>query len=174
MSTGPTAQQTFSQRAKREFIEFVFLFIYLYITFGAIILLKAAVLHDQGIEFVPWGIAVVKAAVLAKFILLGNAAEIRKRFTSRPLIWPTLYKAFSLLVLLVVLVVLEEIAIGLFHHRSVADAIGELTGPRLDESMASTVIVLLILIPYCAWVALSEALGEGRLARTFFVQREAM
>jgi hypothetical protein len=31
--------------------------------------------------------------------------------------------------------------------------------------------MLLVLIPYCAIGVLSEALGEGRLARMFFVDR---
>jgi hypothetical protein len=31
--------------------------------------------------------------------------------------------------------------------------------------------VLLVLIPYCAISVLSEALGEGRLVRMFFVDR---
>jgi hypothetical protein len=34
--------------------------------------------------------------------------------------------------------------------------------------------MLLVLIPYSAFLVLSEALGEGRLARMFFVEREPM
>ena len=34
---------------------------------------------DQGIEFSPWGIAIVKAVVLAKFMLLGEAMKIGGR-----------------------------------------------------------------------------------------------
>jgi hypothetical protein len=33
---------------------------------------------------------------------------------------------------------------------------------------------LLVLVPYCAFRVLGEALGEGRLARMFFVEREPM
>jgi hypothetical protein len=50
-------------------------------------------LHTEGIDFAPWGDGVVKALVLAKFMLLGNAMKIGSRNTTLPLIWPTLHKA---------------------------------------------------------------------------------
>jgi hypothetical protein len=34
--------------------------------------------------------------------------------------------------------------------------------------------MLLVLIPYFAFRVLDEAIGEGRLARTFFVERDPM
>ncbi len=44
------AKTTLRQRAIHEFKELVIISLYLYITLGAVILLKTAVLHDQGIE----------------------------------------------------------------------------------------------------------------------------
>jgi hypothetical protein len=38
--------------------------------------------------------------------------------------------------------------------------------------MAGYIIMLLVLIPYSAIRVLGEALGEGRLARMFFVERD--
>ena len=96
------------ERAMHELKEFVLLTVYLYITLGAVIMMKTAVLHSQGIEFAPWGIAIVKAAVLAKFMLLGNALKIGEHAGASPLIWPTLRKAFAFLVLLIVLTVIEQ------------------------------------------------------------------
>ena len=170
MATEATAKATLGQRAVREFKEVAVLTAYLYVTLGAVILMKAAVLHGAGVSFVPWGIAIVKALVLAKFMLLGRAM-IRERFTNRPLIWPTLHKAFAFLVLLIVLTIIEEVVVGLFHHQSVAASLGELTGAKLYETLAGYMIMLLVLIPYIAWGVLDEALGEGRLARMFFVDR---
>jgi hypothetical protein len=65
VATETKAKATLHQRAKHELEEFAILFLYLYITIGAVILMKTAVLHTEGIEVAPWGIAVVKAAVLA-------------------------------------------------------------------------------------------------------------
>jgi hypothetical protein len=170
MATEATEKATLGHRAVHEFKELAILTAYLYVTLGAVILLKAAVLHGAGVSFVPWGIAIVKALVLAKFMLLGRAM-IRERFTNRPLIWPTLHKTFAFLVLLIVLTIIEEVVVGLFHHQSVAASLGELTGAKLYETLAGYIIMLLVLIPYIAWGVLDEALGEGRLARMFFVDR---
>ena len=126
MATTTNAKATLHQRAIHELKEFAILAVYLYITLGAVVLMKTAVLHTEGIEFAPWGIAVVKAAVLAKFMLLGNAMKIGGRNTTRPLIWPTLHKAFAFLVLLIIMTIIEEAVVGLFHHRSIASSLSEL------------------------------------------------
>ncbi len=174
MANETNAKATPRRRAVNELKELAIVFVYLYITLGAVILMKTAVLHDQGISFAPWGIAAVKAVLLAKFILIGRAMKLGEGYATRPLIWPTLYKAFAFLVLLVVLTVIEEVVVGLFRHQSVAATLGELTGARRDEFLAGILIVLLVLIPYFAFHVLDEALGEGTLTRMFFVEREAM
>jgi hypothetical protein len=168
------AKATLRERAMHEFKKLVIISLYLYITLGAVILLKTAVLQDQGIEFSPWGIAIVKAVVLAKFMLLGEAIKIGGRTSTSPLVWPTLQKALVLLVVLIIMTVIEEAVVGLFHHRSITASLGELFGPRLEETVAGYVIMLLVLIPYCAFRVLGEALGEDRLTRMFFVAREPM
>jgi hypothetical protein len=174
VATETTAKATLHQRAKHELREFAILAVYLYITLGAVILMKTAVLHSQGIEFAFWGVAAVKAAVLAKFMLIGNALKIGERNTTSPLIWPTLQMAFAFLVLLIIMTIIEEAVVGLFHHRSIAASLGDLFGPRLEETLAGYLIMLLVLIPFFAFRVLSKTLGEGRLERMFFVEREAI
>ena len=170
MATETTTKATLGKRAVHEFKELAILTAYLYVTLGAVILMKAAVLHGAGVSFTPWGIAIVKALVLAKFMLIGRAM-IGERFNDRPLIWPTLHKSFAFLILLIVLTVIEEVVVGLFHQQSVAASLGELTGAKLYETLAGYIIMLLVLIPYIAWGVLDEAFGEGRLTRMFFVDR---
>jgi hypothetical protein len=164
-------QATLHHRAIHELRELAIISLYLYVTLGAMILLKAAVLHTHGIEFAPWGIAAVKAVVLAKFMLLGHAIKLGERNSTNPLVWPTLRMAAYFLVLLIILTIVEEAVVGLLHHRAITASLGELFGAKLDETLAGYVIVLLILIPYCAFRVLSEELGDGRLERMFFVER---
>jgi hypothetical protein len=163
---------TLHKRIMHELKEFAILTVYLYVTLGAVVIMKTSVLHTEGIEFTPWGIAIVKALVLAKFILLGNAMRIGERYPTSPLIWPTLHKAFAFLLLLVILTIIEEAVVGLFHHQSIAASLSDLVGRRLEETLAGFLILLLVLIPFFAFRVLSEALGEGRLERMFFVERE--
>ena len=169
MTTNTSAKATLHQRAMHEFKELAIISAYLYVTIGAVILMKAAVLRtENGVDFIPWGIAIVKAVVLGKFVLLGNMVHVGGRDISGPLIWPTLRRAFAILVLLIVLTIIEEAVVGLFHHRSIAASLGEMFGARLEETLAGYLIMLLVLIPFFAFRVLSEALGEGRLERMFF------
>ena len=162
---------TLRQRATSELKELVVLTCYLYVTLGVVIVMKTAVLHSYGIHSVLWGVAIVKALVLAKFILIGRAMKLGERRTTGPLIWPTLYRTAAFLILLIIMTLLEQIIVGLFHHRSVAQSLSELAGPRLEETIAGILVVLLVLIPYFAFHVLDEVLGEGTLKRMFFVNR---
>ncbi len=173
MVTEPYAKPTLRQRVKQELKELMVISGYLYVTLGAVILMKAAVLHTEGIAFTPFGIAIVKAVVLGKFVMLGNLMHAGGRDISGPLIWPTLRRSFAILVLLVILTVIEEVVVGWFHHRSIAASFDQLFGVRLQETLAGYLIMLLVLIPFFAFRVLNEALGEGRLERMFFVAWES-
>ena len=131
VTTETYAKATLRQRAEHELKELAIISAYLYVTLGAVILMKTAVLHTEGIAFAPLGIAIVKAVVLGKFVLLGNLLHVGGRDISGPLIWPTLRRAFAFLVLLVILTIIEEVVVGLFHHQSIATSLGELFGARL-------------------------------------------
>jgi hypothetical protein len=167
---GPaTSTASFRQKALREFKEMAALSLYLYICLGAVLLLKAAVLQDVGVNFAVWGIAAVKALLLAKFMLLGRALELGKRFRDRPLIWPTLYHALMFLILLLVLSTIEEIVVGSIRHRSLSDSLTHVVGDTVFEGIAVCLILFLILVPYSAFVFLADVLGERETFRLFFV-----
>jgi hypothetical protein len=168
MTITTSPDEGIARRTIHEFKMLAFIFIYLYITFGAIILMKTAILHAHGISFTPWGIAAVKAAILAKFMLMGHALKLGDSGKVGPLIWPTLYGAMTFLLLLVVLTIIEEIVVGFFHGLSAASSFGELFGSHLTETVAGISILLLVLIPYFAFRALAMSLGNDRLIHMFF------
>jgi hypothetical protein len=130
-------------------------FISLYLTLGSVILMKTAILHTEDIAFTPWGIAVVKAVMLAKFMLLGNAMKLGERATARPLIWPTLEKAFALLVLLTIVTATRRRPVPPLVDRCLARTLW-ISGPWLQETIAGFIIMLLMLIPYSAFMVLNQ------------------
>ena len=168
MATETYAKAPLRQRAMHELTELAILTAYLYITIGAVILIKVSVLHDHNISYAPWGIAIVKAVVLAKFVLVGRAMKIGERYSTRPLIWPTLHKAFAFLVLLVVLTIIEEVVVGLFHHQTVAASLDELAGAKLDETLAGIVILFMVLIPYFAIPRAERGAWRGQAGADVF------
>lgn len=164
-----TRAASLRRKAAREFKEMAALALYLYICLGAVLLLKAAILQDVGVNIAIWGIAAVKALLLAKFMLVGRAFQLGKRFRDRPLIWPTIYHALMFLILLLALTTIEEIVVGGVRHRPFSDSITHVVGPTVFEGIAVCLVLFLILLPYSAFVCLSDVLGERETLRLFFV-----
>jgi hypothetical protein len=163
-------------RIAEEAREIVVVALYLYVCFAALAYLKAAILQAHGIAYAPFGVAVAKALICAKFISLGRMLKVGERFKGErrramPLIWPTLYKSLSFLVLLLFLNSAEEIVVGLMHDRSVADSVAEVGGGTYRQLVAVSFVTLLILIPFFAFRALGEAVGERNLVSAFFGHR---
>ena len=125
MGDAATGRTSVLQKVTGAVKETLALALYLYICIGAVVLLKSAVLRDVGVDIAIWGIAIVKALILAKFMLIGRDLKLGRRFRDRPLIWPIIYHALIFLILLLVLTTMEEILVGSsspIAHRSILDA----------------------------------------------------
>ena len=171
MKNGYSSTISIGARLTNELREFAVISAYLYVCFTALAYLKATILQAHGIAFAPFGFAVVKALLCAKFVLVGRALHVGERFKTMPLIWPTLHKSLAFLALLLILNLLEEIVVGLIHHRTVANSIAEIGGGTLDQLIATSFVILLILIPFFAFRSLGEVVGEHNLVRVFFMAR---
>jgi hypothetical protein len=159
-------------RVRHELREMAIITAYLFVCFAAELEFKASVLHAQETLLAPLGIAIVKALICAKFMLLGSAFHVGGRVTRPPLILPTLRRSAAFLVLLIVLNVIEEVVVGLIHGRSVGDAMAEIAGGTWPQIIATTIILLLILIPFFAFRALGDVIGEQTLVQLYFAPRQ--
>ena len=151
--------------------KFTVIAVYLWVCFTALAYLKFAILEAHGIAFAPFGFAAIKAVICAKFASLGHALHLGERFKGGPLIWPVLHKSVVFLILLIVLNVLEELAVGYLHGQPVADTLAEIGGGTRDQMIATTIVMLLILIPFFMFRTLTEVIGEHTMARLFFEPR---
>lgn len=149
-----------AQRAKRELKEYALLSVYLYVCFGALVLYKMAILGSQGVHVSAFGVPVIKALILGKFILLGHAMKLGERYGRLRLVSVI---AGLYLLLLIVLSIVEEAIVGLSNGRTIAATLSEVGGAKLPELLATSIVMLLILIPYLASREFAVALGEGRL-----------
>ncbi len=165
------SRTSIGKRAPDELKEFAVVAAYLYICFNAVLYLKASILEAHGIAFAPFGFAAIKALICAKFVSVGHMLHAGERFKSLPLIWPTLYKSLVFLFLLFGLNALEEIIAGQMHHQTFAQSLAEFGGGTLDQLIATSIVGLLILIPFFAFRTLGEVVGESNLVRIFFQPR---
>jgi hypothetical protein len=171
--SGARSEASFREKASEELKEFIILTAYLYICFAALIYPKFAILQANGIASVALGVAIIKAALCAKFMLLGRALHVGERFKTLPLIVPTLHRSFLFLLLLVVLTLIEEIAVGAIHGRTVLDSISGIAGGTFHQIVATVLILFLILIPYFAFRSLGDIIGDKTLVRLFFERRHS-
>jgi hypothetical protein len=167
----PAKSATIVERIRHELRDYALLTAYLYICFGALILYKMAILGAQGVSYLPFGLPIIKALVLAKFILLGRVAHWGERHESSRMVLRIAYKALAYLILLIVLSAAEEAIMGMVHGKSIAAIVAEVGGHKLPEISATSLIMLLILIPYLAVIELDAALGHGRLRELLFKDR---
>jgi hypothetical protein len=165
------AKAPFREKAGEELREFIVLTAYLYVCFAAVIYFKAAVLQAHGVAYAHLGLAIVKAAICAKFMLMGRVFHIGERSRKLPLIVPTLHRSLVFLLLLAVLTFIEEIVVGAIHGRTVLDSISGIAGGTLQQMIATILIIFLILIPYFAFRSLGDIVGDKTLVRLFFERR---
>jgi hypothetical protein len=171
MQNNNPSKVSIGKRATDELKEFAIIAAYLYVCFAALLYLKVSILKAHGIEFASFGFAAVKALICAKYVMLLESVHVgeSEKFKSLPLFWPILYKSFTFLILLIILNALEEIITGLIHNKTLADSLADFGGGTLDQLIATSFVVLLILIPFFAFRTLGEIVGRRNLREMFFL-----
>jgi hypothetical protein len=174
MKSGTTAKAPIKERIAGELREFAIVAVYLYVYFAALTYMKAAILQAHDIPFTAFGFACAKALIFAKFMLMGRMFHLGERFNGAALIWPTLYKSFAYFALLFILNALEEVVVGFLHHQSIVESIADIGGGTINQLIASSFIGLLLLIPFFAFRAIGDVVGERILVRLFFEPRRTV
>jgi len=94
-----------------------------------------------------------------------------ERFSKPPLVLPTVYRSVAFLVLLIFLNVIEEAVVGVIHGRTIVDSISDIGGGTWNQIIATSLILFLVLIPFFAFRALGDVVGQKILLRLFFEPR---
>jgi hypothetical protein len=147
------------------------IFLYMLICVGAILYLRMSIPSPQNVGFWHFGYAIVKALLLAKFVLLGHMLHIGERLRGRPLFYSSLYQTLALCALLIVLLGLEEGVVALVQGHTIQSSIDAVLESSLHLILAQGLLMFLLLLPYVAFLQLNEALGEGNLKRLLFASR---
>jgi len=174
MATRASKTAAVRDRALTDTKEFAILTVYFYIPFVALVFFKSTILQGQGVEWWPLGLAAIKAALIAKFVLVGRAFHVAEGIRTRPLIWQTLHQSLVFLAVVIVLDVIEETVVGLIHGRGIGQSMTSIVGRNPEEMIAELIIIFLLFFPYFAFRSIGELIGEGALLRLFFVKRQKL
>jgi hypothetical protein len=158
-------------RALSELREYLALSVYLWICFGALLILKSAILEARGVTYLPYGLAAIKALVSAKFLMVALVAGARRNRAGERLIVAIGRKTVLMLLILLILTAIEEAVMAAIHGHSIQGAIAGMVGGTPQQLAAMMLVMALILLPYVAYRTLGDAMGEDRLHRLLFDRR---
>jgi len=164
------AATSLGRRVRHELVQYWIICAYLYVCFAAIVFYKTAVLRANGIEYAPYGTALVEALLVGKFLMIGHAVGLGDSHRPRRMALALLTKAVILLLFLMALSAAEEVIRGLIHGRTVLDAVRDLWGGTLLQVFATSLLMLLILIPYLAFKEMARVIGPERLRAILFAR----
>jgi GYF domain 2 len=149
------------RRAKHEIISYLAISTYLMVWFVALMFYKATILRSVGVEFAPFGFAIVKALILGKFMLVLEAARLGERRTGgNSMIVQIVIKALLFTLALIVMSMIEEIIVGHFHGRDAREVLKEMAGGSLAQVFASAILMFLVLLPYMAFRRVALTIGD--------------
>lgn len=150
---------------RKELRAYAVAFVYLYVCLGALLLFKTGVLREVAVSPLHFGLAAVKALLLAKFMLIGEATGLGAGSEAPTLLHRIARRVVLFLVLLVALSVLEEFVAGWLRGHSFAQTLAEYELRSPLELFATCLLVGLVLVPFIGSQEVSRALGPGVLRR---------
>lgn len=162
------------EKGLHELKEFAVIVIYLWLVLGLFELYRSVILNEDNIDFVTrrLAFALINALALGKVLLGARALHLVDRFTDLSLAFTVLIKSALSAVALAAFKVLEETAIGLYHHKSFQQSI-ELGGGTWQGILIITLILFVVLIPFVVVMDLQTALGKDKCAQIFFGPRSS-
>jgi hypothetical protein len=153
------------EKLRAELHKFLLVSAYLYVCLLAVLLYKAAVLHGSKVHVLSFGFAAGKALILAKFVLIGEAVRLGARRNTRSVLQLIMWRSFLFLLLLVALTIVEEILVGLARGHGVDQTMAEFVARGVPETLASCLLMLLVLVPLMTVIEASRTMGEGSVRR---------
>lgn len=165
----PISQAQLKKTALHQAKEFLWVFAYLWLCFGLLVLYKSMILADYDIDFAAHGFALVKALVLGKVILIAKDLHLGEGHKDRPLIYPTLYKSVLFFVVLVLFSLFEEVVRDLLHDKTIGESLAEIGG-KSPVMLTNGMLMFVVLIPFFAFQEIGGVLGENKLSQLFFIK----
>jgi hypothetical protein len=117
------------------------------------------------------GLNLVNAIVLGKIVLIGDSLHLGEQLKDKALIYRILFRSAVFAVLLLCFEIVEEVVIGMFHGRTVAQSIPQWGGGGPEGKALAAAMVFLTLIPLFAFMEIRRALGDAQFHALLFENR---
>ena len=147
--------------------------VYLTLVFAAFTQYRRLILADVGIIYTDYWVALIKAFIFAKVIMIGDALKLVRGLDDKPLIIPTLVKTVVFTVLVSIFTFIEHAVRGLWSGTGFVDGLMHFLDKGSLEVLANALVVFAAFIPFFALRELSGVLGgEMKLLALFFKRKD--
>jgi hypothetical protein len=167
-----TAKPSLRHRIKDEFVEASLLALYFAAWFCTIAFFSFALLREAAIPIAPFGLALIKAGLCAKFMMIGKAIFPLRVDANRGLIKSIFWHSIVYLLIVIALSFLESGIDGLFHGKSFLESLSSFGHGDLIYIGALSLMYWLILWPYLIVLGLNQSLGDKTVHAILFGSKE--
>lgn len=163
-----------AEKLKEEFLALLPPTIFFFITLHILALVRALLTRGTGLPLFSSVQIAIAALIIGKAVLLADLLPAINRFPEKPLIYNIAWKTLIYFVVASFIHYLERLYDFAKEAGGIAAGNEKLLSEIVWPHFWGVQIVLLILIfNYCVIRELSRVLGEDRMFRLFFVQRDA-
>jgi len=162
------AKPSLRHRIKDEFVQATLLALYFAAWFCAIAFFSFALLREAAIPITPFGLAIIKAALCAKFMMIGKAIFPLKVDANRGLIKSIFWHSIVYLLIVTALSFLESGIDGLLHGKSFIESVSSFGHGDPIYIAALSIMYWLILWPYLIVLGLNQSIGNTSVHTILF------
>jgi len=157
------SKPTLKERAIEELRTFKLVAGYLFVCFAVLMFYESTLPGGAEAGAFSLGTAAIKAAIVAKFLLLGQALGVGEKARVTRVVPAIFAKSVQLWLLVILLSIAEELLVGRVHGKTFGATLAEFASHSIVHMLAKSLVVLLVLLPLIATREFSRSLGPGVL-----------
>ena len=161
MNTVDEKKKGLKQTILHELIRYWLIVLYMAIFFGAFASYRRLLLAHYGISYEDYGIAVIRALVLAKVVLVAETLRLGRGYEEKPLIVPTLYKTFLFTVCVAVFDIAEGLVRGFMGGLGSIGAVDDVVSRFNYEWLSRALVIFFAFLPSFCGRRIKESAGKG-------------
>ena len=161
-------KESLRHRVKDEFVQASLLALYFAAWFCAIAFFTFAVLREEAIPIAPFGLAIIKAGLCAKFMMIGKAIFPLHVDANRGLIKSIFWHSIVYLGIVIALSFAESGIDGLLHGKSFIESVSAFGHGDPIYIAALCIMYWLILWPYLIVLGLNQSMGNTAVNAILF------
>jgi hypothetical protein len=161
-------KESLRHRIKDEFVQASLLALYFATWFCAIAFFSFALLREAAIPISPFGLAIIKAGICAKFMLIGKAMFPLRVEANRGLVKSLFWHSIAYLGVVIALSFAESGIDGLLHGKSFLESVSSFGHGDPVYIAALSLMYWLIVWPYLIVLGLNQSLGNKAVRTILF------